>query len=139
MDEAKDIIKNQKKAAELQESCFVCSKIDWGMSRMIDTVCRSYEDDRDFRALFDAQDCFCLEHYNTLAAAADKRRMRHYYKEFIKSLTDTTVAYAATLREDLKKYCSMSDYRNNGSDADWGNSRDAVERTVKFLGAKNNY
>lgn len=139
MDEAKDIIKNQKKAAELQESCFVCSKIDWGMSRMIDTVCRSYEDDRDFRALFDAQNCFCLEHYNTLAAAADKRRMRHYYKEFIKSLTDTTASYAATLREDLKKYCSMSDYRNNGSDADWGNSRDAVERTVKFLGAKNNY
>jgi len=27
----------------------------------------------------------------------------------------------------------MFDYRNNGEDADWGNSKDAIERTVAFL------
>ncbi|MDE6745025.1 MAG: hypothetical protein K2J72_00150, partial [Oscillospiraceae bacterium] len=30
-------------------------------------------------------------------------------------------------------YCSMYDYRNTGKDADWGNSRDSIERAIKFL------
>jgi hypothetical protein len=137
MDMLKDAVKDRKKAAELEKSCFICEKIDWGMSRMTDTVCRSYETDRDFRALFDRQDCFCLEHYNMLLRTADKRIMRHHYKDLIKSLTETTSSYAAAVREDLKKYCSMSDYRNSGADADWGNSRDAVERAARFLGDRN--
>ena len=134
MEETADVLKNQKKAAELEKSCFICNKIDWGMSRMLETVCRSYETDRDFRTLFDAQEQFCLPHYNMLLALADKKHMKKYHSEFRKTLTDRTTSYAASLEGDLKKYCSMYDYRNSGQNADWGNSRDAVERTAKFLG-----
>lgn len=134
LEDVKKIIKNENKAKELEKSCFICQKIEWGMSRMIETVCRSYETDRDFRNLFDAQEVFCLSHYNLLNSASDKKTMRKYHREFKKSLYDTTSAYLETLEADLKKYCSMYDYRNNGEEADWGNSRDSVERTVEFLG-----
>ncbi len=132
--ELKGILKKPEKAKSVRESCFVCEKIEWGMSRMIDTVCRSYETDMDFRAMFNSQKCFCLKHYNLLSSAADKKSMRRYHKEFSKSLYDITSSYLAELEKDLNKYCSMYDYRNSGEDADWGNSRDAVERVVNFLG-----
>ncbi len=133
MDELLDVLKKTDKASAVENDCFVCNKIEWGMSRMIDTVLRSYETDRDFRALFDAQPQFCLKHYNMLAKKADKRSMRHYHKEFQKSLYNITDNYAKSLKADLTKYCSMYDYRNSGENADWGNSRDAVERAVGYL------
>ena len=132
-EELKTALKKPEKAKEVGDSCFVCSKIEWGMSRMLETVCRSYEQDRDFRALFDAQEHFCLKHFNLLNSVASKKTMRRYYKDFQKSLYDTTLSSLETLESDLKKYCSMYDYRNSGEEADWGNSRDSVERTVEFL------
>lgn len=134
MEEASGIIKNPKKAKELEDSCFVCNKINWGMSRMLETVCRSFENEREFRALFEAQEHFCLPHYNMLMALADKKHMRRYHGEFASILKEKTADYAKSLEADLKKYCSMYDYRSAGPDADWGNSKDAVERTAKFLG-----
>lgn len=135
--ELEGIVKKADKTKALEKDCFVCNKIEWGMSRMLDTVIRSYETDRDFRALFDSQPRFCLKHYNMLAALGDKKKMRKYHKEFQKSLYDITSGYVKELHADLTKYCSMYDYRNSGEGADWGNSRDAVERTVGFLTGRN--
>ena len=41
--------------------------------------------------------------------------------------------YLVALQSDVTHYCNMYDYRNSGKDADWGNSKDSIERTVKFL------
>jgi hypothetical protein len=61
------------------------------------------------------------------------KKMKRYGGEFTSELEEKTGAYLKSLSEDLKKYCSMSDYRNSGADADWGNSKDSIERTVEFL------
>ena len=131
--EKEKAIKSASKAKEIEKSCFVCNKIEWGMSRMLDTLLRSYETDRDFRALFDAQPQFCLKHYNMLSELGDKKHLRRYHKDFQKSLYRITSEYHKSLAADLTKYCSMYDYRNSGENADWGNSRDAVERAVGYL------
>lgn len=117
-----------------RKHCFICEKINWGFERMIDTIYRTYERDGDFRKLFSQQDFFCFEHYTMLAAGASKKNMKRYGEEFISTLNEKTGNYLAELSADLKKYSSMYDYRNSGADADWGNSKDAIERTVKFLG-----
>ncbi|MCQ2441085.1 MAG: DUF6062 family protein [Clostridia bacterium] len=126
--------KKAQKAKDLSNSCFICNKIEWGISRMIDTVYRCYENERDFRELFNTQPQFCLKHFELLISGADKRKMPHYLKEFTDSLTSITGEYAKSLYNDISKYCSMYDYRNNRPDADWGNSKDSVERTIDFLG-----
>ncbi len=125
--------KNAEKAKAKRCSCFVCEKIDWGFSRMTETIYRTYEADRDFRAIFDAQDYFCMEHYAMLVSSASKKTMRRYYGEFTEVLEKKASDYLKSLSEDLKKFCSMYDYRNSGADADWGNSKDSIERTVEFL------
>ena len=122
-----------EKAKKVTESCFICDKIEWGMSRMIETIYRTYENDMDFRKMFNQQDMFCMPHYELLISNAGKKTMRTYHKEFVKNLNRITKDYAESLHTDVKHFCSMYDYRNNSKDADWGNSKDSVERTVAFL------
>lgn len=126
--------KKAQKAKDLSDSCFICNKIEWGISRMIETVYRCYENERDFRELFNTQPQFCLKHFELLLSGAEKRKMPHYFKEFTDTLTSITGEYAKSLSIDISKYCSMYDYRSNKPDADWGNSKDSVERTIDFLG-----
>jgi hypothetical protein len=124
--------KKAERAEVRRKSCFVCEKIHWGFKRMTDTIYRTFETDRDFRDIFSRQDMFCLEHYALLTAGA-KKNMKRYGDEFANVLEEKTEAYLRTLSEDLKKYCSMYDYCNSGPEADWGNSKDSIERAVEFL------
>lgn len=128
--------KKAQKAKKLHESCFVCDKVEWGISRMIDTIYRCYENESDFRELFNAQPMFCLPHYERLINGIDKHRMSHRGSEMAQNLTRITADYAKSLSEDVSKYCSMYDYRSNVPGADWGNSKDSVERCIGFLSGR---
>ena len=129
--------KKADKCEDLEKSCFICSKIEWGVSRMFDTIYRCYENERDFRETFNSQTNFCMPHYERLIKGIDKRKNPKYGKEMAENLTRITSEYLKSLCEDTEKYCKMYDYRSKaGSDADWGNSKDAVERTVAFLSGK---
>lgn len=125
--------KKGAKAAELTDGCFICAKMEWGMERMLETVYRLYETEADFRELFDNQPMFCLPHYTRLMQGCDKKRLHTRAADFSKSLTGITKGYLETLIGDVRHYCKMYDYRSAGEDADWGNSRDAVERAIGFL------
>ena len=126
-----------EKVRRVTESCFICDKIEWGMSRMLETLYRCYETEMDFRKMFNEQNMFCMPHYERLMAGVDKKKMRSYMGEFVKNLNRITKDYSVSLHDDVKKYTTMYDYRNNTENADWGNSRDAVERAVAFLTGNN--
>ena len=55
------------------------------------------------------------------------------YKQFIDACGELTSKYLDTLEADVSHYCKMYDYRNTGANADWGNSKDSIERAIKFL------
>ena len=99
--------KKAEKAKKIEESCFICSKIEWGISRMIETIYRLYESESDFRKLFDSQPQFCLKHYERLISGANKSKMPHFLSEFTGNLTRITGDYAKSLCEDISKYCSI--------------------------------
>ncbi len=125
--------KKGDKAKKLSDSCFVCSKVDWGFENMIRTIFLSYESDREFREMFDTQDYVCLKHYELLMNSPHKKNLKKYNSEFENNLTRITGEYVKSLHSDLQKYCSMYDYRANEGTKDWGTSKDVVERTVAFL------
>lgn len=127
--------KREQGAKKVSDSCFICSKIEWGMSRLIDTVYRCYESERDFRDMFNNQSSFCLPHYERLLSGATKKTMRSYGGEFADNLNRITAEYSKKLYADLSKYCTMYDYRSR-ENADWGDSRDALERAVAFLNGR---
>lgn len=122
-----------KKVSKINSSCYVCDKIDWAMERQLATIYRLYETERSFRELYASQEYFCLPHYELLCSQAASHLNKKYVGEFIKTTTALTVNYLEGLSRDVSHFCKMFDYRNNGDDADWGNSRDSIERAVTFL------
>lgn len=114
-------------------ACFVCEQVDANMAALIGNTLKLYEDDRDFRQLFSEQPAICLPHFTMLTEAADKRMGRRFRGELKKAAEKIVLQNLEELKSDVKHFCDMFDYRNNTEEADWGNSRDAIERAVEFL------
>ena len=87
----------------------------------------------DFRQLLKEQEFICLPHYDLMQTIAPSYLQKQELESFVKLVGELTEKYILTLYEDVSKYCSMYDYRNTGKDADWGNSKDSIERAIEFL------
>ncbi len=125
--------KQAKSAAERTATCFVCQQVDWAMERMLATVCRLWENEEDFRTLFAEQPLLCLPHFTELVSAAEKTMSKKQLPAFAKAASALSHSYLDELRGDVSHFCKMFDYRSSSEGADWGNSKDAVERAVQYL------
>lgn len=117
-------------------SCYVCRQLDEAMDKMTATVCRTWEGQKEFRDLFEQQSGLCFPHYRALLTAAEdtvSKKERPYFAAAARELGKKTLD---ALRGDVHHFCEMYDYRNAGENADWGNAKDAVERSVEFLTAR---
>lgn len=131
----KNVLDAKPSKSNITETCFVCDKIEWGMSRMIETVFRTYEKEEDFRNMFNNQPMFCLKHYEMLKNSGYLKLLKSKKKDFLNNLNQITGNYLKTLYGDISKFASMYDYRNRETN-DWGNSKDSIERTIAFLNGK---
>lgn len=125
-------VKQGASADKATESCFVCHQVDATMQKMLATVCRTWEEQKAFRDLFSEQEGLCLPHFAALidtSAGMDKKRRG----DFAKAASDLCRRTLNDLQKDVSHFCKMFDYRSSGEDADWGNSKDAIERAVQFL------
>lgn len=122
----------KKKLSEINESCFVCEKIDWGMERLMRTFFEMYSN-AEMRQLMKEQEFICLPHYDLMQSLAPEYLSKQELDGFNSLMGELAEKYIAVLYEDVSKYCSMYDYRNTGKDADWGNSKDSIERSIEFL------
>lgn len=113
--------------------CFVCDEVERNMTALISNTLKKYESDMEFRRLFEKQETLCLPHFYELCSAADKKMGRRFKGEFKSAAKELTLRSIESLHGDVKHFCDMFDYRNNGENADWGNSRDSLERAVLFL------
>ena len=125
--------KQGKDAGQAAGSCFICRQVDWAMERMLDSVCRLWENERDFRRLFEEQPVLCLPHFSRLTEVAGLKMSTKYAPDFAKAAAALCRNYLTELRGDVSHFCKMFDYRNTGEDADWGNSKDSIERAVWWL------
>lgn len=123
--------KRLKALDEINRSCFVCDRIELEAAHLYDTVCSHWAEDTEFRKAYANQKYICLKHYYRLTAFAQENMKKKYLPEFCKATTDLTMGYLKELKNDLTHFCSMFDYRSKG--ADWGNSKDSIERTLEFL------
>lgn len=118
------------KAEAREKSCFVCENVDKNMEHLSSTVIKMWSSDEEFRRLYAAQDHICASHYTFILKAAMKMPKKYLsdFRDITQSLAEK---YIDVLRGDVTHFCRMFDYRNKGGD--WGNSRDAIERTIEYL------
>ncbi|MBE6807040.1 MAG: hypothetical protein E7527_03365 [Ruminococcaceae bacterium] len=131
----KNAKKQAKDAQEKLHSCFVCDQVGDAMQKMLATVCRTYEGQRDFRNLFESQPCLCLPHFAALVETSAGAMSKKMQPDFAKEASRLARNYLAELRGDVRHFCEMYDHRNAGNN-DWGNSKDSIERAVWYLTAR---
>lgn len=120
-----------KRIKALEDSCYVCRRIDFHFQHMAETVVLLYDTDENFRKKIPAQPYFCLPHYRLLLEKGDVRLGKKKMAEFAKELDAVVRGYLATLTEDVSWFCKKFDYRYDAEP--WKNSKDSVERAIAFL------
>ena len=120
-----------KRIGELKCSCYVCRRIDFNFGHMVETAVLLWDKDEDFRQKLSAQPYFCLPHYHDMLSYAKERLGKKRFPEFEKACAEIVNGYAEKLEGDVSWFCKKFDYRYDSEP--WYDSKDAVERTIKFL------
>ena len=115
----------------LSESCYVCSRAAFHFEKMNETAVILWDSEKEFRNKFERQPLFCAEHYVRLLEYAKKRLSKKRAAEFAEALDGVFFSYYDKLREDVKWFIKKFDYRYD--EEPWKDSKDAVERAIKFL------
>lgn len=123
--------KRLNRLAHVNTSCFVCDRMELEAEHLYETVCAHWVNDADFRNIFSRQDFICLKHYQKLVSVAQKCIKSKYLSDFNSAAGQLVSDYLTELKKDITHFCSMFDYKNKG--ADWGNSKDSINRAITFL------
>ncbi len=123
------------KSSEIECSCFVCSKVQWGIDHMLETFFVMYVKDPKFRNCFKAQPYICVPHYNMLNRKAPEKLQKGDIAQFQKDLDALVEEYVKQLNSDVNDFCNSFDYRNAGNlhKPEMEHVRSSIERSVEFL------
>lgn len=119
------------KVDEITDSCYICDRIRFDIEHFLQTVFAEWVKSEEFKELYKSQDFICLRHYTEVMKYANVKMPSKHLSDFHKDTLNLTRNYLDTLKADTTHFCRMFDYQNRG--ADWGNSKDAIERDIKFL------
>lgn len=119
-----------------RSSCYVCDRIDRDIDHLLQTFYVQFATDENFREMLKNQEHLCLNHYELLhrGASAKGGIKAKDMKAFCEITNALCKNYLSTLYDDVTHFTTMFDYRNAGGD--FKNSKDSVERSVKFLTSK---
>lgn len=112
-------------------NCYLCERVNGFMNATYGAFVHMYKTRDDFDAAIKEQPYICLKHTRLLFETAAKTLSKDALKGFAAAINEINLKYSASLVEDVDWFCKKFDYRYK--DADWKNSKDSVERAVKFL------
>ncbi len=116
---------------EKKRSCYICNQFQDTCNRYMDTFFYLWKQDAAFRDKIAAGKGFCLSHFGSLCEAADFRLNERELEAFYACTLPLMETNMRRLSEDISWLVEKFDYRNK--DADWKNSRDAIQRGMQKL------
>lgn len=119
------------KVDEITDSCYICDRIQFDVEHFLQTVFVEWANNPAFRELYKSQDYICLRHYSQVMKYASAKMPSKHVGDFHADTLALTKNHLNALKADTTHFCRMFDYRNR--DADWGTSRDAIERDIRYL------
>jgi len=120
-----------KKLERQKESCYVCRRIDHSLALMLETAALLWQREKEFKEKLSNQPYFCMSHYPDLLSAGERALQKKHCADFSGECKKVMARYAEKLYGDVSWFVKKFDYNNEGEP--WGDSKDAVERAVKFL------
>lgn len=128
----KDVLENAVKELEsLCQSCVICESLAENMERYAYTFLHLWKTDKEFKKAFAASKGVCVPDSALLLRLMAKALPAEQQEEFVTALVALQTANLKRIEDEIKFFTLKFDYRNH--DKPWGESRDAVERTVNKL------
>lgn len=129
----KDAVTNPVTAwvREKEGSCYICNYYKDHYDRYLDTFFVMYQKDEEFRRKIQTGKGFCLTHFGDLCEAGESKLSDKEKAPFYEMLCKLMHDNLTRLYEDVAWLIEKFDYLNK--DADWKNSKDAVQRGMQKL------
>ena len=124
----------EKLARELEklaDSCIICESVQTHMNRYLYTFLHLWKREPKFKTVWENSQGVCIPHAAEILHHASKHLSAAQQKEFSASLLALLKASLAQDEKDLEWFTLKFDYRNQ--DKPWGNSKNALERTISKL------
>ncbi|NJD02426.1 MAG: ABC transporter substrate-binding protein [Ruminiclostridium sp.] len=126
-----DIAKILKLLNALECSCSICCKLDHTMERYLDVIFYLWSGEIEFKKTFESKKGFCLKHFKQLLESSEKYLKAAEVNDFLNILFNMQMENLARIQQEVNWFTRKFDYRNN--DAPWGNSKDAIPRSIQKL------
>ena len=124
--------KNKNKKIEKQnDNCYICGQINYHLGKMLENTALLWEKEGEFKEKLRNQPYFCMSHYSSLLYTGEYSLSKKIFAEFALECKQVMVRYSEKLLYDVSWFVKKFDYRYQ--DEPWGDSKDAVERAIKFL------
>ncbi|MBR4234594.1 MAG: hypothetical protein IKR85_00845 [Clostridia bacterium] len=115
----------------LTDTCILCDRLNDTMKRYVYTAIHLWKKDSAFRYQLKNSKGLCLKHYAELLKAAPEQLSGQELATFTDELNETEMKNLARLEQEIEWFTLKFDHQN--ADKPWGNSRDALPRTVEKL------
>ncbi|MBE6618729.1 MAG: hypothetical protein E7626_02960 [Ruminococcaceae bacterium] len=126
--------KAAKRITELENSCYVCSRVEENFRHLVSNAVYMWETDGEFREKFSKQSYFCINHIAALLDCGKSEMTKKVFKEFAPAVREKMDEILSSLCDDVSWFCKKYDYRYENEP--WGNAKDSPERSIKFLGGE---
>ena len=128
------LIKTAERIEKRVSDCVLCDRLAYTMDRYLDVIFWQFFEENDFRKKFGSVKGFCLPHTAALLRGCAKYLTASQAGTFAKALAEIQNSSLENLCKDIEWFTLKFDYRNN--DKPWGNSKDAVPRTIRKLNGR---
>jgi hypothetical protein len=121
---------------ETQCTCAVCDKLRFTMDRYVDVILYLFFEEKDFRECFKSKKGFCIKHLKELLYGMHEYLSPERKAVILYDILNMQLENMDRLHHELDWFSKKFDYRNH--DKPWGNSKDALSRTIcKLTGISN--
>ncbi len=115
----------------LETGCAVCKKLEYTMERYIDVIFYLWSGEKDFKRIFESKKGFCMKHFKQLLEDSGKYLKPAETAAFTGILFNMQMENLDRIQKEVNWFTKKFDYRN--TDAPWGNSKDALPRSIRKL------
>ena len=112
----------------LDNSCFVCDRINNFFDQYVDTIFFLWKKDDEFKEKFKSAKGFCTPHYSLLLKKAAAHLKGDDLESFVGIINDMYITNMERVRDDLAWFINKFDYRYQN--APWYNAKESVIRSL---------
>lgn len=120
-----------REALHNDKSCLCCASLQERMNHYYNSVLHMYEKDENFKQRFRNLKELCIPHAAELSVTAAVKLKENERSKLEESIAEVLEKQIKKLEDDLQWFVNKHDYRK--LDAPWGDSREAIIKTISLL------